>query len=166
MSKRCLPNLEKAIVSDSTGEQYAALVAEAEAAVAGVADPELRRVAFEKILDTLLSEASKGSKKKSAARTSSSKKSPGRKKVAKPAKKTASKRGPKARVVELIDESFFSKQRTIADVKAELANRGYHIPLTSLSGPLQSLTQERKLRRQKSKKGGESAKGTYAYSNW
>jgi hypothetical protein len=136
-------------------------VAEAEAAVAGVADPELRRVAFEKILDTLLSQSRKGSKTQLRSKTSSDKK-----KVAKPARKTASKRGPKARVVELVEEGFFSKQRTIADVKAELANRGYHIPLTSLSGPLQSLTQERKLRRQKSKKGGESAKGTYAYSNW
>ncbi len=36
------------------GAEYAAMVAEAEASVSAVKDPELRRVAFEKILGTLL----------------------------------------------------------------------------------------------------------------
>lgn len=152
------------MASDTSMQRYAALVAEAEAAVAGVGDPELRRVAFEKILDTLLGQTSKGSKSKPKSATKSSGK---RTRAKTAAKRSATKRGPKARVAELIDEDFFSKQKTIADVKAELANRGYHIPLTSLSGPLQSLTQERRLRRQKSRKGADKAKGsTYAYSNW
>jgi hypothetical protein len=47
-----------------------------------------------------------------------------------------------------------------------LANRGHHIPLTSLSGRLQSLTQERKLRRQKTAASSKGTKTTYAYSNW
>ena len=39
---------------DSPRATYAAMAAEAEAAVASVKDPELRRVAFEKILTALL----------------------------------------------------------------------------------------------------------------
>jgi hypothetical protein len=66
----------------------------------------------------------------------------------------------------LIDDGFFKEQRTIAEVKAELANQGYHIALTSLSGPLQKLTQERRLRRQKVTAEGKGSKVTFAYSNW
>jgi hypothetical protein len=69
-------------------------------------------------------------------------------------------------VEALIDEDFFKKQRTIAEVKAELANQGHHIALTSLSGPLQKLTQERRLRRQKITGGSKGSKVSYAYSNW
>jgi len=49
-------------------------------------------------------------------------------------------------------------------VKAELENRGHHIALTSLSGPLQKLTLKKQLRRQKTKTAGK--KQTYSYSNW
>lgn len=64
----------------------------------------------------------------------------------------------------MIDEGFFKKPKTIAHVKAELENRGHHIPLTSLSGPLQKLCQRKKLRRQRLKTSGK--KQTFAYSNW
>ena len=143
-------------------EGYTALVAEAEAAVASVKDPELRRVAFEKILETLLDQGSAGSPQEG---TKLKKRQP-RKMAARSGKKMTAPKGPKARVVELIDEGFFKQQRTIADVKAELANRGHHIALTSLSGPLQSLTQERRLRRQKTTGSRKDAKSTYVYSNW
>ena len=126
-------------------------------------DPELRTVAFEKILATLLegqtNTANQGGKARpvrSEGKPASSAGTSGRKKSG----------GPKAYVEALIDEGFFKKQRTITDVKAELANGGRHIALTSLSGPLQALTQERRLRRQKvaAKNGG--SKTTYAYSDW
>jgi hypothetical protein len=137
------------------------MVQEAEAAVAAVKDPELRRVAFEKILATLL-EGAAPSKHKPGARP---------KRVGTPREKAAgpskpANRGPKAKVEELIHEGFFKKQQTIAAVKAELANRGHHIPLTSLSGPLQKLTQEKKLRRQKITADGKGSKVTFGYSNW
>jgi len=152
----------EAMSADRTGKDYAAKAAEAEEAVKSVKDPELRRVAFEKILAHLLGDAvgapeSVGKKPAlSKARRSggSSRRAPN------------AKSGPKARVVELVDEDYFKKQRTIADVKTELANRGHHIPLTSLSGPLQTLTQERRLRRQKVAANGKGSKVTYAYSNW
>jgi hypothetical protein len=76
------------------------------------------------------------------------------------------RQGPKGHVEALIDDGFFNKQRTIAEVKAELANQGYHIALTSLSGPLQKLTQERRLRRQKVAAEGKGSKAAFAYSNW
>lgn len=63
----------------------------------------------------------------------------------------------------LIDDGFFKKPRTLSEVKAELANRGHHIPRTSLSGPLQTLCKNHRLRRQK---GIGSSKGRFAYTNW
>src|SRR5262249_48229859 len=80
-------------------------------------------------------------------------------------KGTATRKGPKAYLEELFEDDFFKKPRTIAEVKAELANRGHHIALTSLSKPLQTLTQERQLRRQKAATNGKGTR-TYAYSNW
>lgn len=146
--------------SKSSSSSYAEMVAEAEAAVQSVKDPELRRVAFEKILESLLGRGSASSPKKASKKTS--------KKTAKKATAKSAPRGkgPKARLLELIDDGFFDEQRTLADVKAELADRGFHIPVTSLSSPLMRLTRDKKLRRQKQSTGGKGAKATYAYSNW
>ncbi len=137
--------------------EYQELVKRAEAAVKSVTDPELRRVAFEKILDDLLA----GQPAKDKPGPKGAKAKPG--KAATPTKNTK-KKGPQAYVEELVDEGFFRKQKTIAQVKAELENRGHHIPLTSLSGPLQKLCQRRVLRRQKTKASGK--KQTYSYSEW
>jgi hypothetical protein len=121
-----------------------------------VKDPELRRVAYQKVLEELISAASKEKLPPAPSKTpSDSKKSP---------KKPKKRSGPTGRVQDLTEEGFFKKPKTIAQVKAELENRGYHIPLTSLSGPLQKLVQKRILRRNKVKASGK--KQTYAYSNW
>ncbi len=140
---------------------YAALVAEAEASVAAVKDPELRRVAFERVLEALLegTEAKPSNVKKPSKRQPPLKPSGAR-------SGTGTRVGPKAYIETLIDDGYFKKQRTMAEVKAELANQGHHIALTSLSGPLQKLTQERRLRRQKVSAGGKGSKSTYAYSSW
>jgi hypothetical protein len=134
---------------------YKELVAQAEKAVAAVKDPELRRIAFQKILDDLLG----GSASPATRRVTAAKKRPAS--GEKP--KRAAKGGPQAYVEELVSEGFFKKPKTIANVKAELQNRGHHIPLTSLSGPLQKLCQRRLLRRQGVKSG---KKQTSAYSHW
>ena len=135
---------------------YPELVAQAEKAVAGVKDPELRRIAFQKILDDLLGGAATPATRQAAA----SKKRP----LAGDKPKRRASGGPQAYVEELIAEGFFKKPQTIANVKAELENRGHHIPLTSLSGPLQTLCQRRALRRQRVKTSGK--KQTFAYSHW
>lgn len=136
---------------------YSDLVSQAERAVSAVKDAELRRVAFEKILDDLLLSAG-GAPARSApppaiahtgaTHTAKHKASP------KPKVKHG---GPQSYVEELIEDGFFAKPKTIAEVKAELQNRGHHIPVTSLSGPLQRLCQQKELRRQKTD-------GTFRYS--
>lgn len=134
---------------------YQDLVAQAEKAVGGVKDPELRRIAFQKILDDLLVHSASPGKRRECTAT------------VRPATGSKAKRpgkgGTQAYVDEIVDEGFFKKPKTIANVKAELENRGHHIPLTSLSGPLQKLCQRKSLRRQKVKSG---KKQTFAYSNW
>lgn len=134
---------------------YPELVAQAEKAVAGVKDPELRRIAFQKILDDLLGSAGSPVQRRGVA--ANKRPTMGEK------PKRAARGGPQAYVEELTKEGFFKKPKTIANVKAELENRGHHIPLTSLSGPLQKLCQRRTLRRQPVKSG---KKQTFAYSHW
>lgn len=137
------------------GSEYSEVVSQAEAAVAAVKDPELKRIAFQKVLDDLLSAALKPSAKRRSGSTPRSSSEP------RPRKR--SKSGPQAYLQEMVEEQFFKKPKTIAQVKAELENRGHHIPLTSLSGPLQKLCQRRVLRRQRVKSG---KKQTFAYSHW
>ena len=136
---------------------YSAMVAQAEQAVASVKDPELKRVAFQKVLEDLLSSGTShtGTPRVEPAR-------PARKSKRRKAS-TGGSTGPKAYIEEMIGDGFFKKQKTIAEVKAELENRGHHIPLTSLSGPLQSLCQAKALRRQKLTVG---TRQTFAYSNY
>jgi hypothetical protein len=136
---------------------YKQFVHEAEVAVAAVKDPELKRVAFEKILDQLLHSKTGAPNPRVPAGPVKSQK------MIAPHKATG-KTGPRAYIEELIADEFFRQQKTLAQVKAELANRGHHIPQTSLSGPLQNLCKARQLRRQKSKANGD--KPAYFYSNY
>jgi hypothetical protein len=144
---------------------YVELVAEAEQAVSGVKDAELRRVAFERILDDLLSGGRSGSMGDSARpREAAPKAASPSKKVERGRRSPPRRGGPQAYVEGLIADQFFKKQKTISEVKAELGNRGHHIALTSLSGPLQKLCQKKILRRQKID--GKGGKKTFGYSNW
>lgn len=141
---------------------YEELVAKAEAAVSSVKDPELRRVAFEKVLDDLLGKNSAAASRP----VETTNAQPTRKRGGRPQSGTSSSEratGPYAYAKELAEEGFFKKPKSIADVRTELANRGHHIPVTSLSGPLQKLCQRKILRRQKTKMGN---KETFNYSNW
>jgi hypothetical protein len=138
---------------------YAELVAQAEEATKAIKDPELRRVAFERVLDDLLAGA--GTASESRARSTK----PTQRAARTPAR-AKTNRGPKGYIRELIDDGFFKKPKTISQVKAELGNRGHHIALTSLSGPLQSLCKDRVLRRHKAKAGEKGTKVTYNYSEW
>lgn len=138
---------------------YAELVTQAEDATKAIKDPELRRVAFERVLDDLLA-GGDGATQSQARLTKSTKR------AARTPAKAKTNRGPKGYIRELFDDDFFKKPKTISQVKAELANRGHHIALTSLSGPLQSLCQDRVLRRHKAKAGDKGSKVAYNYSEW
>jgi len=137
---------------------YAELVTQAEEATRAIKDPELRRVAFERVLDDLLAGSGGATKSEAPAAQPAQRAAPSSPK----AKKS---RGPKGYIRELVADGFFKKPKTIAEVKAELANRGHHIALTSLSGPLQSLCQDRVLRRHKAKT-ETGKKPAYNYSEW
>jgi hypothetical protein len=139
---------------------YAALVGEAEKAVQGVKDPELKRIAFQKILDDLIGGGEP--RRPDRARPTKNRKASKVRRVT--PRSSGSRRGTAAYIQELVDEDFFKEQKAISDLKAELENRGHHIPLSSLSGPLQRLCQARTLRRQKSD--GSESKKTFLYSNW
>ncbi len=141
-------------------KSYSELVKQAESAVSSVKDPELRRAAFEKILDDLLSD---GSRSGNGGRGRSKKQTAAKQAAAPHAKSKG--RGPQGYIREMIEDGFFGKQRTMSEVRAELGNRGHHIPLTSLSGPLQKLVQQKALRRQKAGDNGGKKK-TFVYSNW
>jgi hypothetical protein len=137
--------------------KYAALVAQAEKAVASVKDPSLKQIAFQKVLDDLLSANDDGSQ---------SSRAPSRPRKAKQPQKVrgSARGGPTQYIQELIGDNFFKKPKTISQVKAELGNRGHHIAITSLSGPLQNLCKARVLRRDKLRVGDK--RQTFAYSVW
>jgi hypothetical protein len=141
----------------SDEKDYAKLVDQANKAVSSVKDAELKRIAFQKILEDLMSKDSQPNRQISSPTASTKPKPP------KGGVKKAS--GIQAYINELVDEGFFKKQKTISNVKAELENRGHHIPLTSMSGPMQRLCQRKILRRQKIKGEGKN-KQTFGYSNW
>jgi hypothetical protein len=124
---------------------YRELVVEAEQSVQGVKDPELRRIAFQKVLEELLGARPSSIKKAYVQGTRTDRKT--------------SAGGPRAYLREMINDGFFKKPKAISDVKAELENRGHHIPITSLSGPLQTLCKKKELRRQRTD-------GRWVYSNW
>ena len=147
----------------SNSKDYAQMVAAAESAVSSVKDAELRRSAFQIVLEDLLA----GSRGMSGLRGKREGAQSGHAEAdsVKTKRKPQSPRGgTQSYVDELLSEGFFKKQKNISEVKAELENRGHHIPLSSLSGPLQRMCKERTLRRQKITKDG--SRPTYSYSNW
>src|SRR5438445_13665686 len=97
-------------------KSYTELVKQAESAVASVKDPELRRAAFEKILDDLLSNLSNGA--------TSTKRAGSKRRKSKKTQSSAGQSGPRAYICEMKEDGFFAKPKTISEVKAELANRG------------------------------------------
>jgi hypothetical protein len=147
-------------VANTKTKEYATLVNQAESAVASVKDPELRRVAFQKVLEDLL--AGGGEMPTTTRRVAKSLGRPPSQSSSR--RKVATKGGTQTYVDELVEEGFFKKPKTISNLKAELENRGHHIPMTSLSGPLQRMCQQRVLRRQKMKTSGK--RETFGYSNW
>ncbi len=106
----------------NTPKSYADLVSQAEAAVSAVKDAELRRVAFEKILDDLLLTASGPSIHSAGADARSTTRTIHTQKQKTPSRPPTKRTGPQAYVEELVEEGFFAKQKTISEVKVELGN--------------------------------------------
>lgn len=128
----------------------------AEEAVSDMPEGALKVKAFEVILNNLLLSGEKGALDKD---------DPGGRRRAKrqqPSKKEGVPASRRGRILQLKDEDYFRDQRTISDVRQELATHGWHYPLTALSGVLQDLVQRRELRRQKA---AEGKKRVWKYSD-
>lgn len=110
----------------------------AESAVAEMSDGPLKIAAFETILRKLLDA-------RPLAESSIGREEPqriGREAVAK-----SSGSGTTPRITSLIDEGFFSIQRSLADIQGALAERGWHYDQNLLSTPVARLVRKRVLRR-------------------
>jgi hypothetical protein len=92
----------------ATSPDYSALVAQAEKAVQGVKDPELRRIAYQKVLEELLG-GGRGPSKGTTKRRTRQKASTG---VGK-----SSGRGPKKYITEMHEDGFFKKPKTMTEVR-------------------------------------------------
>jgi len=128
---------------------------QAERAVAEMADGELKVKAFEVILSHLLGG------RQEAQGPPPGDEAPARSKL-KEVKVGASARSIAGRILVLRDEGFFKTQKTIGEVREELRAHGWHYPLTTLSGRLQAMVQQRKLRRERAK---QANKRVWKYSN-
>jgi hypothetical protein len=64
--------------------------------------------------------------------------------------------GPKAWLIELINEGFFASPRTSPAIREELENRSHHLSATDITSPLQKLCHEKLLRRKKTSSGSGS----------
>lgn len=145
----------------ATVPDYGEIVKQAEVAVRSIKDIELRKIAFQKLLETLLTQSRAPRREgEEVSRSRASGSAASRRSGSRPGRK---KDGPTGYVKELIEESFFKAPKSLGEVRTELGNRGHHVPLTSLSRPMMLLCRDRFLRRQKEKSGN---KVIFTYSNW
>jgi hypothetical protein len=121
-------------------DQLKELRKKAEEAVAEMPDGDLKTKAFEVILQHLLSVRSTPDQSGLPEKRVQDKKQ-----IVSPRQLS----GAKSRILLLKNEGFFTVPRSLLEVKDELVAHGWVHPRTSLSGPLQSLVQERHLRRLK-----------------
>jgi hypothetical protein len=126
---------------------------QAEKAVAEMPDGGLKLKAFEVILTHLLTGPSESAEvepeKEKGTKT-------------KAAKRTAPASTATGRILFLKDDGFFKTPKSIGEIRDELKANGWHYNVTGLSGPLQTLVQKRKLRRQRAKQGNRQI---YKYTN-
>ncbi len=141
-------------------KQLTDVLTQAEQMVQGIKDPELRRAAFERILDHLLasSEPTLEGKPKPKLTASSTASQP-------TLRRSRSGRGPTGALQQLVAEGFFKKPRTAPDILSELDARGRHYRYSDLTRPLERFARSQVLRRQKSvPAGGNTA--VLHYSDW
>ena len=134
-------------------------VKRAEEATANIKDGELRKLAFGKVLDHLLTgphEAGLRREPKGRARVQGS----GPRKAL-----GAKKKGPMGWIEELAAEGFFKKPKDSNEILENLAERGHHLELPDITVQLQQLCLRKVLRRKKVP-GKEGKRKVWAYSEW
>jgi|SRR5438876_1628722 len=139
-------------------KKLAAAARKAEEATADIKDPELRKIAFSKILDHLLGGATEVREAPQIPR--------GPRKLEKPIRSAPSpQEGPMTWLEDLIREGFFDVPKPSGDILGKLAEQGHHLRLSNITWQLRQLVRQRKLRRQK-KQESAGKKATWVYSKW
>lgn len=129
----------------------------AEAAVADMADGPLKIKAFEIVFSRLLhTETDPGLTRTPKIEQGTTR---GRA-LGNPPGRVESLRG---RILILKSDTYFEMQRTLGDIREELASRGWHYALTAMSGVMQGLVSDRELRRERVNMG---TKKVWKYSNY
>jgi len=121
----------------------------AEQAVAGMPEGPLKIAAFQTILAKLLADADSAEEAERPPTNAPS----------------GTKRQPRTlieRILVIKSEGFFKLQRSLSDAREALGSRGWHYPLTTLSGAMQALVRRRELRRERVIAG---KKRVWMYSN-
>jgi hypothetical protein len=127
----------------------------AEKAVEGMTDPALKVKAFEQVFGKLLSSVDAGD-----SRADEHQPRPRRAgRVTTLPKESDSLPG---RLLRLREDGFFAEQRSLSEIREELGSRGWHYPLTTLSGAMQKCVRSRELRRERGKVGN---KKIWKYAN-
>jgi hypothetical protein len=124
----------------------------------GISDPQLRAIAFGKVLDRLLLDeplrlVQPGNLPRGASL-------PPPKVAAAP-----SRGGPNAWIDSLVAERFFSEARSLAEITEAVRAQGHNVESKNVTAPLEKLVQSKVLRRER--KASETAKrGVWMYSNY
>jgi hypothetical protein len=138
-------------------KNFDSLIEQARKSVEKMTDADLRGKAFEVILAHLIEGGGIGAPNQAVSgKNGKSRKEPAA--AFAPAGSTLP-----GRIVSLKGDGFFKSQRALSEVQDELRKRGWHYPVTSLSGPMQLLVRQRELRREQVKDGN---KKIWKYSNY
>ena len=121
----------------------------AERAVEGMAEGPLKIAAFQTILTKLLTESDPVEQAQ-------------RVPIKAPAVRSVQAETLTGRILAIRSEGFFKTQRSLGEVRESLGSRGWHYPLTTLSGVMQALVRQRQLRRERVAAGN---KQVWKYSN-
>lgn len=127
------------------------LVEKAEQIISIIKDPQLKSIAFGRILDFLLHVegvvfvGEESTKQKTG--------------------KIKKSEGPKLWLEKLIEESFFKTPKNVKEILTELKERDHHLKNSDMPPYLRIFMREKRLRRQKQIP-SEGGKAVYHYSNW
>lgn len=135
------------------------LIGQAEQAVASVKDPEIKKVAFQTVLQHLLG-GTRGNREGSEAP-----RKPGPTETKRTERSGKKKAGLMDRLGELVSDGFFEKPKAVPDVVKALAERACHVRGSDLTWQMAALVDKRTLRRKKEAT-GKGGRKVWAYSNW
>lgn len=136
-------------------EKLTGIVIEAEKVASKVSNIELRKAAFDRILEHLLQTDLQSVEKNKTVKIAPKVKVPGDLKA---------KPGTKTWLEELIEENFFKTPKSSKNILEALDERGHILKSTDITGALALLVNEKKLRRQKM--AVEGRKAQLHWYNW